>query len=57
MLLGLKLKMLQMGVRQTRMAVAKLGWDPARLSRIVNEIVPIPSRCRAEANSQAPRGK
>jgi len=39
LLLGLKLKMLQRGIRQTRMAVA-MGWDPAKLSRIVNEVVP-----------------
>lgn len=38
MLLSLKLMMLQKGVRQTRMAVA-MGWDPAKLSRIVNEVV------------------
>jgi transcriptional regulator with XRE-family HTH domain len=39
MLLGLKMAMLQQRKRQTRMAV-DLGWDPAKLSRIVNEITP-----------------
>ncbi len=34
----LKLAMLRKGIRQTRMAI-ELGWDPAKLSRIVNEIV------------------
>jgi transcriptional regulator with XRE-family HTH domain len=33
----LKVAMLRKGVRQTRMAV-ELGWDPAKLSRIVNQI-------------------
>ncbi len=37
MLLAIKIAMLQQGKRQTRMAV-DLGWDPAKLSRIVNEI-------------------
>ena len=37
MLIGIKIAMLKQGVRQTRMAV-DLGWDPAKLSRIVNEI-------------------
>ena len=37
MLIGLKLALLQRGIRQTRMAV-DLGWDPSKLSRIVNEI-------------------
>ena len=32
----MKIAMLKKGVRQTRMAV-ELGWDPARLSRIVNQ--------------------
>jgi transcriptional regulator with XRE-family HTH domain len=36
-LMGLKIAMLSRGVRQTRMAV-DLGWDPAKLSRIVNQI-------------------
>ena len=37
MLIDLKVAMLKQGVRQSRMAV-ELGWDPAKLSRIVNEI-------------------
>lgn len=37
MLVALKMTMLKQGKRQTRMAV-DLGWDPAKLSRIVNEI-------------------
>ena len=36
MLLNLKLALLRKGVRQTRMAVDP-GWDPAKLSRIMNE--------------------
>jgi len=36
MLLNLKLALLGGGVRQVRMAV-DLGWDPSKLSRIVNE--------------------
>jgi len=42
MLTPLKLEILQRGTRQTRMAV-ELGWDPAKLSRIVNDVVS-PSR-------------
>jgi hypothetical protein len=38
MLMNLKLAILRKGIRQTRMAV-DLGWDPAKLSRIVNQIV------------------
>ena len=38
MLLGLKLALVRKGIRQTRMAV-ELGWDPAKLSRIVNELL------------------
>ena len=37
MLVALKFEILRRGIRQTRMAV-QLGWDPAKLSRIVNEI-------------------
>jgi hypothetical protein len=37
MLVALKIAMLKKGVRQTRMAV-ELGSDPARLSRIVNQV-------------------
>ncbi len=37
MLLSLKLALLSKGIRQTRMAV-DLGWDPAKLSRIMNEL-------------------
>ena len=37
MLLALKTEIMRRGIRQTRMAV-ELGWDPAKLSRIVNEI-------------------
>ena len=37
MLIALKLALLDKGLRQTRMAV-DLGWDPAKLSRIVNEL-------------------
>ena len=37
MLIGVKIAMLKQGIRQTRMAV-DLGWDPAKLSRIVNQI-------------------
>lgn len=37
MLIALKIAMLMKGVRQTRMAV-ELGWDPAKLSRIVNQV-------------------
>jgi transcriptional regulator with XRE-family HTH domain len=39
MMLALKIELLRRGIRQTRMAV-DLGWDPAKLSRIVNEITP-----------------
>jgi transcriptional regulator with XRE-family HTH domain len=35
--IALKIAMLNKGVRQTRMAV-DLGWDPAKLSRIVNQV-------------------
>lgn len=38
MLLKLKLALLSKGVRQTRMAV-ELGWDPAKLSRIINQTI------------------
>lgn len=38
MLIGVKIAMLQRGVKQCRMAV-ELGWDPAKLSRIVNQII------------------
>ena len=41
MLIKVKLALLEKGVRQTRMAV-DLGWDPSKLSRIVNELA-IPS--------------
>ena len=45
----LKVAMLSKGVRQTRMAV-ELGWDPAKLSRIVNQIVvPTPADRQAIA--------
>ncbi len=37
-LLKLKFALLSKGVRQTRMAV-ELGWDPAKLSRIVNQTI------------------
>jgi transcriptional regulator with XRE-family HTH domain len=37
MLMALKLAMVGKGIHQTRMAV-DLGWDPAKLSRIVNEV-------------------
>lgn len=37
MLVRLKVTMMERGIRQTRMAV-HLGWDPSKLSRIVNEI-------------------
>ena len=37
MLITLKMALLKHGIRQTRMAV-DLGWDPAKLSQIVNEI-------------------
>jgi len=36
MLLKLKMALLANGVRQARMAL-DLGWDPAKLSRIINE--------------------
>ena len=36
--MDLKLALVRQGIRQTRMAVA-LGWDPAKLSRIINGIV------------------
>ena len=50
MLIDLKVAMLKQGVRQSRMAV-ELGWDPAKLSRIVNEItVPKESERKAIAN-------
>ena len=35
MLLELRMQMLKKGIRQTKMAF-DLGWDPAKLSRIVN---------------------
>jgi len=37
MLLALKTEILRRGIRQTRMAI-QLGWDPSKLSRIVNEL-------------------
>ena len=37
MLLSLKMAILQRRIRQSRMAV-DLGWDPAKLSRIVHEV-------------------
>ena len=37
MQIALKVALLKKGVRQNRMAV-DLGWDPAKLSRIVQEI-------------------
>jgi transcriptional regulator with XRE-family HTH domain len=37
MLMRLKVALVQKKVKQTRMAV-ELGWDPAKLSRIVNGI-------------------
>jgi transcriptional regulator with XRE-family HTH domain len=50
MLLELKLALVRKGVRQTRMAV-ELGWDPAKLSRIVNEVLePTPEDRIAIAN-------
>ena len=50
MLIRLKLALLQQGVRQTRMAV-DLGWDPSKLSRIMNEIaVPKEDERRAIAD-------
>lgn len=36
-LLHLKMTLLESGIRQTQMAV-DLGWDPAKLSRIVNQL-------------------
>lgn len=36
MLVELKVILLRRGIRQTRMAL-ELGWDPAKLSRIINE--------------------
>src|SRR4051812_38348809 len=36
MLVDLKLTLIRRQIRQTRMAI-DLGWDPAKLSRIVNE--------------------
>jgi len=47
MLGELKLAILQSGMGQTKMAVA-LGWDPAKLSRIVNEVIPPNSVERAQ---------
>ena len=42
MLFDLKVELVRQGIRQTRMAV-DLGWDPAKLSRIVNEaLLPTP---------------
>ena len=38
MVLPMKIAILEKGIRQTRMAV-DLGWDPAKLSRIINELV------------------
>ena len=38
MLFDLKLALIRKGIRQTRMAV-DLGWDPAKLSRIINETI------------------
>ena len=50
MLIGVKIAMLRKGVKQCRMAV-ELGWDPAKLSRIVNEIaVPKEDERRAIAD-------
>ena len=40
MLIALKIAMLRKGVRQTRMAM-ELGWDPAKLSRIVNQVAQV----------------
>jgi transcriptional regulator with XRE-family HTH domain len=39
MLLELRMEMLKRGIRQSRMAF-DLGWDPAKLSRIVNGLKP-----------------
>jgi len=45
MLVELKMALLRKGIKQTRMAV-ELGWDPAKLSRIVNEIGPLTAQDR-----------
>lgn len=37
-LLNLKMALLRRGIRQVRMAV-HLGWDPAKLSRIINRTI------------------
>ena len=48
--LALKIAMLRRGVHQTRMAV-ELGWDPAKLSRIVHQtVVPTPEDREAIAD-------
>lgn len=39
MLITLKMLMIERGIRQWKMAV-DLGWDPSRLSKIVNEVTP-----------------
>ena len=54
-LIPLKIAMLRRGVRQTRMAV-DLGWDPAKLSRIVNGLT-VPSSKEREAIANYLRGR
>ena len=50
MLVELKIAMLTKGIRQTQMAV-ELGWDPAKLSRIVHRTLePTPQERRAIAS-------
>ena len=49
MLVQLKMELLARGIRQVRMAV-ELGMDPAKFSRIINEIAaPTPEERRAIA--------
>ena len=38
MLMTLKVEILRRGIRQSQMAVA-LGWDPAKLSKIINQAI------------------
>lgn len=46
MLVTIKMLMIQRGIRQWKMAV-DLGWDPSRLSKIVNQVTPPTPQDRA----------
>jgi hypothetical protein len=55
-LISLKITMLRKEIKQTRMA-ADLGWDPAKLSRIMNQmLVPTAEDRKAIAEYLGPHG-